>query len=375
MRNGLARIYEIPGGSGRFRAMEGLRAYAALLILLVHYFDAYIRDVFGTDPNVLRLSHIADPALLASYYFFASHYGVDIFFFLSGFLVCRMVTRTDFQLGHFLAHRMLRIYPAALIALLMWAYIRIAVQSWYPFDLSQFLGNLLFLNALPSLDIKPYAIVTWSLFYELLFYLTFPLILLLSIAGQRLTPIRVLLFAAAYMWGLQSLEGMFVRFWMFFGGAFMATLSADQLNALARRSPAWLVMLAFAASTLVFAECFRYDYFIPLFVVTTFFFAVKVLYGDGWLNRFFSLTPLRYLGNVSYSFYLMHLLAIDLVMYRYREAFAHLNGIAFLLVTFVLCLLLSVVFATILFLVAERPYFQRKPETQAAVLISEKQPA
>ena len=374
MRSLLARIYEIPGGRGRFRAMEGLRAYAALLILLVHYFDAYIRDIYGVDPNVLRLSHIADPGLLASFHLFASHYGVDIFFFLSGFLVCRMVMRADFQLGLFLSHRLMRIYPAALIALLIWAYMRIVVQNWFPFDLSQFLGNLLFLNALPSLDIKPYAIVTWSLFYELLFYLTFPLILL-PIGGQRLTPLRVLLFGAVYMWSIQSFEGMFVRFWMFFGGAFMATLSADQLYSLARRSPTWLVMLAFTASTLVFAESFQYDYFIPLFVVTTFFFVVKVLYGKGCLNSFFSLTPLRYLGNISYSFYLMHLLAIDLVMYRYREAFTPFHGIAFLAITFVLCLLLSVVFATILFLVAERPYFQRKPEIQPGVLIAEKQAA
>jgi exopolysaccharide production protein ExoZ len=375
MRNAFARIYEIPGGSGRFRAMEGLRAYAALLILLVHYFDAYIRDVFGTDPNVLRLSHITDPALLASYYLFASHYGVDIFFFLSGFLVCRMVTRADFRLGQFLVHRMLRIYPAALIALLIWSYIRIVVQTWYQFDLTQFIGNLLFLNALPSLDIKPYAIVTWSLFFEFVFYLTFPFIFLLSKSTQRLAPVHVLLFAAVYMWGIQSLDGIFVRFWMFFGGALMATMSAGLLHSLSRRSPTWLVILAFAASTFVFAEWVQYQLFIPLFVITTFFFVTKVLYGDGLLHKFFCLTALRYLGNISYSFYLMHLLAIDLVMYRYRDAFATFDGIGFLAVTFVLCLFLSVAFATMLFLVAERPYFQRRPATQPVILMVEKQVA
>jgi exopolysaccharide production protein ExoZ len=376
MPNILKRIYEIPGGGTRFRSMEGLRAYGALLIFLVHYFDAYVRDVFGVDPNTLRLSQIADPELLVSYYLFASHYGVDIFFFLSGFLVCKMVTRNDFQLGRFLGHRVLRIYPAAFIALLIWAYVRIGIQGRDTFDLSQFVGNLLFLNGVPSLGVKPYATVTWSLFYEMLFYLTFPMILLVSDVGRRLTPLKVLLFSAVYMWAIQAaLGGMFVRFWMFFGGAFMASLATEQLRVLAARSPTWLVVMSFIASTLVFAEFLRYDYFVPLFVFSTFFFVVKVLYAEGWLYRLFSLTLLRYLGNISFSFYLMHGLAIEVVMYRYREAFAGLDGTMFLTLTFAICLLLSLVLSTALFLIAERPYFQLKPSPQPAMLVVNKQPA
>jgi peptidoglycan/LPS O-acetylase OafA/YrhL len=376
MLNILKRIYEIPGGGTRFRSMEGLRAYGALLIFLVHYFDAYVRNVFGVDPNTLRLSQIADPELLVSYYLFASHYGVDIFFFLSGFLVCKMVTRRDFQLGRFLGHRVLRIYPAAFIALLIWAYVRIGIQGWYTFDLSQFVGNLLFLNGVPSLGVKPYATVTWSLFYEMLFYLTFPMILLVSDVGRRLTPLKVLLFSAVYMWAIQAaLGGMFVRFWMFFGGAFMASLATEQLRVLAARSPTWLVVMSFIASTLVFAEFLRYDYFVPLFVFSTFFFVVKVLYAEGWLYRLFSLTPLRYLGNISFSFYLMHGLAIEVVMYLYRDAFAGLDGTMFLTLTFAICFLLSLVLSTVLFLIAERPYFQLKPGPLPAMLVVNKQPA
>ena len=375
MANILQRIYEIPGGGGRFRSMEALRAYAALLVFFVHYFDAYIRDVFSQDPNGLLLSRISEPGLMVSFYLFASHYGVDIFFFLSGFLVCRMLARPDFRLRSFLAHRVLRIYPAALIAIFAWAYLRIDIQGWYPFDVRQFSGNLLFLNALPELGIKPYATITWSLFYELLFYLTFPLILLVPGGDRRITPLKVALFALVYMCVIMQLGGMFVRFGMFFAGALMATLPVEHLKRLSARIPTWLVVTGFLGATLLFGETLRYDYFIPVFACVTFFFVVNVLFGGGLLYRIFSVTPLRYLGNISFSFYLMHGFGIEIIMYSHRGIFAGLDGAAFLLATLVPSLVLSVLFATALFVIAERPYFYRKPRARKDTLVAEKQPA
>ena len=375
MGNVLQRIYEIPGGGSRFRSMEGLRAYAALLVFCVHYFDAYIRQVYDQDPNELLLSQTSDPGLMVSFYLFASHYGVDIFFFLSGFLVCRMLARPGFQLQSFLAHRLMRIYPAALLALLAWAYLRIDIQGWYSFDVQQFTGNLLFLNALPQLDIKPYAMITWSLFYELLFYMTFPLILLVPGGDRRITPLKVILFALVYMWLITQLQGMFVRFWMFFAGALMATLSVEYLKRLSARIPTWVVVTAFLGSTLLFGETLRYDYFIPVFAFTTFFFVVNVLFADGVLYRIFSVTPLRYLGNISFSFYLVHGFAIEIIMYSQRDIFAGLEGILFLLATMLPSLALSVLFATVLFVLAERPYFYLKPKARQEILVARKQPA
>ena len=354
------RIYSLPNESSRFKSMEGLRAYAALLVFMVHYFDAYIRSVYGQDPNILQLSQIESPGLFLSQYLFASHYGVDIFFLLSGFLVCRMVNRKDFRFGLFMTNRVRRIYPAAIIALLIWAYTRIVVQGWYGFELPQFIGNLLFLNAVPALDVTPYATITWSLFYELLFYMTFPLILLLSFGQARIKPVHVLLFAAAYMSVIQLLGGMYIRFLMFFGGALMSTLPVTTLRGLAERIPTWLVLAAYITSSFVFAEFLMYNYFIPLFAVTAFFFVLKVLYSKGWLYHIFALAPLRYIGNMSFSFYLLHGLAIEIVMHAWHNIFQTLDGPLYFLVTITVCLLLALALSTVLFLVAERPYFGHK---------------
>ena len=75
------RIYALPNESSRFAAMEGLRAYAASLIFLVHYFDVYSRNTLGIDPNTVRLGEAQDTVTAIVIYLFASHYGVDIFFF------------------------------------------------------------------------------------------------------------------------------------------------------------------------------------------------------------------------------------------------------------------------------------------------------
>lgn len=368
----LQRIYEIPNKGRRFKSMEGLRAYAALLIFFVHYFDAYIREIFKVDPNTLHLSKVADPALKACYYLFASHYGVDIFFFLSGFLICRILSKPEFNYGHFIVRRVTRIYPAAIIAISVWAYIRIIVQGWYGFELTQFVGNLFFLNAVPTLGIKPYATITWSLFYEMVFYLTFPAILLISAGKQQLKPLKIIFFGVIYMLLIYNIGGMFIRFLMFFGGCLMATLSTNQLKSMAKRFPDWLVIIVFFISTLIFSEFLRYDYFIPIFVATSFCLVLNVLYGKDLLNKFFSITPLRYLGNISFSFYLIHGFGIEIIMVHYKKSFEFMDGFLYLSITITLCLLISIFLSTLLYLVAERPYFQKKKELITVISATQK---
>jgi peptidoglycan/LPS O-acetylase OafA/YrhL len=364
----LRRIYEMPARSNRFRSMEGLRAYAALLVFLVHYFDAYGRELLKVDLNNVRLSQITDLQVGIVYWLFASHYGVDIFFFLSGFLICRMLAKSEFNFFYFIKNRVLRIYPAALGSLCMWAYIRIGIQGWYDFDLSQLFGNLAFLNAVPALAIKPYNTVTWSLFYELVFYLTFPLIMLFPSSDRRLSGGNLVVFGLIYMCLISQLGGMFIRFLMFFVGALMATFSTGQLKTIAQRTPVGLVIVSYVGSTLVFAEYLRYEYFIPLFAFTTFFFVVKVLFSKSVLYRFFTFTPFRYLGNISYSFYLMHNIGIELIMYRYRYIFEGLDRSMFLFVTIILSLLISIMLSTLLFQIAERPYFTHRQSMSCVML-------
>ena len=353
------RIYTLPNESSRFTSMEGLRAYAAFLVFLVHYFDVFARNILGIDPNTVHLGEAPDIVTGVVIYLFASHYGVDIFFFLSGFLICRIIARGGFSYSSYAKGRMLRVYPAFLVSFLVWLYIRIVLQN-YPYDVSQFFGNLFFLNAVPATGVQPYNAVTWSLFYEFVFYLTFPLILFLKTPTARISPWQVLGFGVLFMIVVLSLEPSFIRFMMFFSGAFMASFQRKQLTALAGRIPDAIVLLAYFASTLWFAQQLSYTYFIPVFLVTTFLLVLKVLYGDGFLNTIFQAKWLRYMGNISYSFYLMHGLAIELIMVTLSPVFSGMGQGIYFATTFCAALLLGIVFSTLLFLLTEKPYFTRK---------------
>jgi peptidoglycan/LPS O-acetylase OafA/YrhL len=340
--------------------MEGLRAYAALLIFIVHYFDTFSRSILGIDLNTQTLGSVQDPVTGAVFYLFASHYGVDLFFFLSGFLIYRIVSRSGFSYPVFVKRRLLRIYPTFLASLFVWACVRIPIHHAYPFDLTQLLGNLMFLNAIPALGITPYNAVTWSLFYEFVFYLLFPAILLLPGHKRSLGPWHVIGFGILFIYVAMNINPYLIRFMMFFGGALMASLRPKQLAGLALRIPDSLVIVCYLASTAWFSFLLSYQKFIPVFLVTSFLLVLKVLYGNGLLNRIFMLRWFRYLGNISYSFYLLHGLAIELVMGHLAKYFMELGMTAYLVFTFGLALLLAVVFSTVLFLLTEKPYFTRK---------------
>lgn len=362
MKQFIDRIYTLPNTASRFTAMEGLRAYAALLIFLVHYFDNFSRNILGIDLNSHNLGSVEDPVSGMVFYLFASHYGVDLFFFLSGFLIYRIVSRASFSYPEFVKGRLLRIYPTFLVSLFVWACVRIVIHHAYPFDLSQLLGNLLFLNAIPSLGVTPYNAVTWSLFYEFVFYLLFPAILLLPGPNSHQGPWHVIGFGIVFVWAAVNLNPFFIRFMMFFGGALMASLGYRQLTGLAKRIPDSLVIGCYLSSTLWFSFLLGYQNFIPVFLVTSFLLILKVLYGTGFLNRMFQNCWLRYLGNISYSFYLMHGLAIELVTGHLAKGLVEYGIAVYLVVTFGLALLLAVVFSTALFLLTEKPYFSRRQQ-------------
>jgi peptidoglycan/LPS O-acetylase OafA/YrhL len=350
------RIFAVPRADVGFAALEGLRAYAAFLIFLVHYWDRYATRVLGVDLNTLRLSTVPDLGTGMVYWLFASHYGVDLFFFLSGFLICKILSRPSFEYGRFLMLRFARIYPAFVLSLTVWVYVRVAVQRWYALDAGQLAGNLLFLNAVPGLGVTPYNTVTWSLFFEFVFYLSFPAVLALH-PRRRVTPGAIVVFAALFMPVALLFGGFFVRFLAFFGGAFLSALPDATVRRLASQVPDGLAIALYISSTALFAHLLSYPHFVPVFLVATFVLVAKVTYGDGPLRRVFAWTPLRYLGNVSYSFYLVHGLAVELVMNDTMESWLAPRGLAYLVTTFAASLVLGIVAATALFVLAERPYF------------------
>ena len=165
----------------RFAALDGLRGFAVLLVFCVHAAGNASAVVLGADFERARFATLTTFGDRLLFWLYASHHGVFLFFVLSGFLIGRMWwPRPAMDYATFARRRTLRIYPAFLLAFagsLAFAY---ASGTWQPPDMPRLVANVLFLNGAPGLDVTAFNIVTWSLFYEMTFYLAFPALALLA---------------------------------------------------------------------------------------------------------------------------------------------------------------------------------------------------
>lgn len=319
------RWLDIPGQTTRISAMEGLRAYAVALVVVFHA-SLIIEERSGTSPLLSWAKH--------------GTYGVDLFFLLSGFLIAGLVVKPDFRYGNYLLHRIARIYPAMigmfLLCIAGMVFLRNeSVTAW------QVIGNLLLLNGIPGVNlVTPINNVTWSLAYEFAFYLTFP-------------PLyrRFGLWGSAAITGLALIPLMLadescIRFMMFYAGAMVKLRRLPVVPALAAASYFLVTSLTSRETPIVL--------FVVVFLpVATLF--VSAALKPNWLSRIYSITPLRVIGNVSYSLYLLHpiaLLAVTMVLDRLQ-----VTGAWFAAGLIAGGFVLSFCMAAVSFVLLERPYF------------------
>ena len=369
----LAReILNVHTAGARYAPMEGLRAYAAILVFIVHYTAEYAGRIRRLDLDALSFEKIDRGWDLFMWYCFRSHYGVEIFFLLSGFLIFRMAARQRFYFTRFIRNRFARIYPAFLLSLLLVIAYRMSTHK-FVFDPVQFAGNLAFLNGFPELNVIPYNTPTWSLAFEFLFYLLFPLSLLAVIGRTNATPPKIAAMTALIWIVLLFPNPYYARFLMFFGGAYMAAHSDDALRKHAGRLSDWMAVSAYVVAGALFSLDLDLRVFVPVFLIATYLVVLRIMFGDGWLRRFFSTTPLRMLGNLSYSFYLVHILVIEVLIWRVGYLFnwllriPHAGGWLYIAASFIVTFAASTAIAIGLFLLAERPYLtrERRPEHAA----------
>lgn len=339
--------------------MEGLRAYAVLLTFCVHYFGAFLLQFRGVDTGPITpadLPHATDKVLS---WLQLSAYGVYLFFILSGFLICRLVAHSrSFSYRAFLWRRILRIYPAFLLALLLGIAVFALYAGWAPLTWRGVVANILLMNGIRELGVVPYLHQTWSLFNEMVFYLVFPALLLARPFGVWSSPWGM---AAA---GLVIVYVPFLLGWgqaiylLFFAGATAAIFDDARLRAFARRVPEALIVALYLAVTTAMAFKVIGDHAaIWLYAIAGTLFTVSACYGDGWLGRLFAWRPLRRIGNVSYSLFLTHTIPVLFVVYVFGPRWFPSNGIGPALAGALIALTLALMLAGVLFLVAERPYF------------------
>ena len=354
--NWLTEQFELARSDGaqNIKPMEGLRGFAVFLVFLVHY-------VTLVSP---WLSDGAAVRVIARSLHTMGNAGVDLFFVLSGYLIYGTLISRHQPFGRFMSRRIRRIYPAFLVVFVTYLLLSFVFpsESKLPHGaaagLVYLIANFLLLPGL--FPIEPMITVAWSLSYEMFYYLTIPVIISLFSLRNRSATWRVLFFmataGATSIWCLAY--GGHIRLIMFLAGVMLyealdsrrvpTPSSAWGLAALVIGLLVTLVPVPGSAGAVLKINVL----FVAFFVLCLTCFSSP----EAWLPRAFSWTPLRWLGNMSYSYYLLHGLAL-------KAAFLALNKVlpatdlgswffwALLVPMFVLTLLPSAA----LFLLVERP--------------------
>lgn len=248
---------------------------------------------------------------------------VDFFFVLSGFVLSHVyleaLARREIRPLRFFILRFSRLYPLHLATLLFVA----GMQAWrsrqgleafvyQANDLGHFVLNLLFLQQGIVRTVYSYNGPAWSLTIEEVSYFAFFVTLYFFASSFRWIFVSLVALGAwinlanldTHLFNLDISRGLVG----FFGGAL-----AFQLHRYAREQgkSAWLALASLLIGSAVIASNVTYGYsrtpsmLIPHSLVI-FPAIVLLILNTPILDRLFSLRPLAYLGEISFSVYLLH---------------------------------------------------------------------
>ncbi len=297
-----------PAASDYLPTLDGWRAIAILGVLICHASTAVV-GAGGTHPN--------------SQFYALTRYGalgVDIFFGISGFLICTRLleeeqTRGRISLKNFYIRRGFRILPPYLLYLVVLALIwALGLLALHPRDLLSCV--FFFRNYIAA---SWYTGHFWSLAVEEHFYVLWPCLLFFT--GSRRGRLLVVVLAMAvgvwrsvefrhgyisqYLPGASFYERTDVRIDALLWGCWAALLF--QLPVWRERLsrwislPVWLALAGAFVSCVVLRPPFSMMFqalIIPLLLVGT------IVHPAWWLGRLLESTLLRWIGRISYGLYL-----------------------------------------------------------------------
>lgn len=354
--------------SNRWYSMEGMRGLAVILVFFVHYHSVIgeysVKDSFGY--------------IISSYFGAVGHTGVDLFFVLSGYLIYGALIRKKVNLKIFYKKRIFRIYPTFTAVLILYLLVSIIFKQESKFGNLSAIDSFIYIVKnfflLPGIfSIKPIITVAWSLSYEIFYYLATPIII--SVLRMRTwTPqfriafFLLITFLFLYLCEIGVLSR--IRISMFIAGIILY----DLINAVnfynnPPKFSSMIAILMFFVSIISFGEINsdRYSLIYPAnfnsqftaMIILFFSFIFFIISGlhETRLSKILSFSPLRYLGNMSYSYYLIHGITIKFVglILSYLLSNYLLSGLE-LWIMMPAVFFITLISSTILFILVEKPF-------------------
>jgi len=295
--------------NNRIDSLQWLRAIAAFWVLITHVYQQ-----LGLQPRG---------------YIYSGQWGVDVFFILSGFIIF-FTTEDGSNWKEFAKKRVLRIFPLYLSCLVLY-YLFFHLTANIILPPLQWFQNILMMPFSEAIGYHSLLVgQAWSTCYELYFYFMITLLLLLGIKKQWLVPLLLGILVIGL--GVSRMEKYtqcgFVRYIISLVSKhhnLMFVLGVVISIILNKITPPILCdkslkrttycLIGFSVLIIVYAlmlRC-RYNFYLSLgisaIIFMSFFIFQSVLEKTGIINRI-----MTYLGDISYSVYLLHYLIIRILI-------------------------------------------------------------
>jgi peptidoglycan/LPS O-acetylase OafA/YrhL len=281
--------------STKFTLVQALRGIAALWVVLYH----------AAEGKHLEAIRGAMPAWLFAGVFDAGHFGVSIFFALSGFVIAHSLRGADATpryVGTFILRRSIRLDPpywATMALMIAQQLVEARIKGTPPMDVS---GGQIVAHVFYAQDLIGYpqiSAVFWTLCFEIQFYLGFMLLLMVErmIGGRAGQIVRAVMFAAALAGALRLYHGLPSGLALVMWQAFFVGVAAYWAGQGVR---VWQVALAILTVVIV-AGGGTGDMMSAATAVLLF-----LTFRNGRITTMLAAKPFQWLGMISYSLYLTH---------------------------------------------------------------------
>ncbi|HEV2909427.1 MAG TPA: acyltransferase [Candidatus Eremiobacteraceae bacterium] len=337
-------------GSPHIGFMDGMRGIAVLMVLVYHLKEALASDLhLGSGPFNVGINTFAGAGFM----------GVEVFFFISGFVLFYPYARTLFEgkplqtVAHFADRRALKILPSYLFSLtFMTLFLLVTLPR--PLDvvtslrlLQNFGLHLVFAHSISKATFFAINGPLWSLAVEIQFYLIFPLVAWAFRRWALATPLVLIALAQAYRWHLEMHGGASNSFYVYqlpgfldlfaFGMAssYLTVMFRARFPQLARWWPLFTIISLLAAAGLnaMFASLVHsgggpaawhwQNTFRPIFGVLLGIFATAGMLGAPLWQKIVANRVFVYLAFISYNLYLWNKFVILWVVAHWLPFFGN----------------------------------------------------
>jgi len=335
----------------RYANVDGLRAIAALGVMIEHIFGDLLRQ---TPPAAGPMHAVADSVVQS---LSLGRFGVALFFLISGFVVPFSIGG-ERPLAHFAISRLFRLYPAFWLALAV-----LTTMAWLAGEQPSMATVLANMTMAPTQFGQPWlSPIYWTLFIELVFYVLVALlfsvgrlrnvgvlsVLSLALVAATVLPIQLRTHGVAnlpvqYLGMHLSLLflGLLLRLWL------VERVQSAGISVLALALVQFAAVLAVSDFSLARGDNFIMEGRTP--ILTAYVLAFVTFLAAVRFGRPRSLMLAR-IGLISYSMYLFHWSA-NVVVYRFLPLTGQISDVTVMLI----CIVLTLMVSALVYRMVERP--------------------